>query len=836
MSNLIIPSTLIYDGVVCDNDTLDNPSSIGQYNDSQYYITNNNRIDIYDLSCNYIYNLKTFNYNPVSFIKYMNDYWLVAYQNGGTQNFGYVDVVDSSCNFIRNFMNGDELFIDYLGQGDTNIITQIASLNQYYDKFLLQNSNGSTYIIDILGQPFEENTCFGYGELMLETITNEADPNYLSNIQKGGNIIYYNNQQYLQTNLKGGSASNYNNNGSIIAFTKNNQHNDVEYMYTLFNGNEEIDYNGTTQYLLNNSSCLFQQNYNTYFLVNKHSGLLNSGIIFKLTDPDAIPPVESISVLIQNPIKRGLMTLAESIPMQLTNNKFKSTFVYGKFRNLNDTVNNITANGVFDNDLTVGSNIYSGNVYNSNNSYSKNYYCLSGFIKLNNDSYIEFGDKYIKGKNAGQIFYNSNNLFIYGGSSTNSNRNVKMYDNLYCPYIATNTLMINGSDIVSIINSNAKSLSGIIINFNQYVDISNNQYITGQKTFKNILSLRNGNLDDKIDTIETDILNITFKTNELSYISSLDKIKMNCNVDIIKNLIIYSGTKYLNVYNSIASLNSQVSLLAPKLNANFTGNTTILSLFLGSNAYNVDTKITSLNSNISSINSNIANYKYNSSLNSTLITGKVEISNLFSNGSLDINTINDVNINATNINLNGTVLVNNELINNIPVGCIIMMPGNITPNGYLLCNGTIYNKIDYPNLSTFLAISGFNTTNNQFNVPNYQGSFLRGYGTAPNENHSSSFSFKIPQEDFIKDHTHQYFQKSYTTIKTWFDVIYDITNTTWVFPNSIYEIFTLGDILKVNVMSSFQLNESTETNHSYMNDGYSENTVYNHAVNYYIKF
>ncbi|TAF72474.1 MAG: tail fiber protein [Bacteroidetes bacterium] len=65
--------------------------------------------------------------------------------------------------------------------------------------------------------------------------------------------------------------------------------------------------------------------------------------------------------------------------------------------------------------------------------------------------------------------------------------------------------------------------------------------------------------------------------------------------------------------------------------------------------------------------------------------------------------------------------------NGNPVGSVIAYAGLKTniPAGYLICDGTIYNKTDYPELSAALGNAwGGNAT--QFNVPDMRGFFLRG--------------------------------------------------------------------------------------------------------------
>ena len=70
-----------------------------------------------------------------------------------------------------------------------------------------------------------------------------------------------------------------------------------------------------------------------------------------------------------------------------------------------------------------------------------------------------------------------------------------------------------------------------------------------------------------------------------------------------------------------------------------------------------------------------------------------------------------------------------------PVGTVISYFGESAPAGYLICDGTAYNKADYPTLSAHLlaltdttpyVVSGDDT---KFKVPDLRGEFLRGSGT-----------------------------------------------------------------------------------------------------------
>ncbi len=77
------------------------------------------------------------------------------------------------------------------------------------------------------------------------------------------------------------------------------------------------------------------------------------------------------------------------------------------------------------------------------------------------------------------------------------------------------------------------------------------------------------------------------------------------------------------------------------------------------------------------------------------------------------------------------------------MGTIIAYYGKIAPANYLICDGSEYNKSDYPELWTHLSILDDITPytvdgdNKKFKVPDLRGEFLRGSGTNSHTNQGS---------------------------------------------------------------------------------------------------
>jgi len=73
-------------------------------------------------------------------------------------------------------------------------------------------------------------------------------------------------------------------------------------------------------------------------------------------------------------------------------------------------------------------------------------------------------------------------------------------------------------------------------------------------------------------------------------------------------------------------------------------------------------------------------------------------------------------------------------INNVsvvpPVGSVVSYTGATAPNGWLLCDGTVYSRTTYSALYNVIgtAYNTATTSDTDFNVPNFQAAFLRGAG------------------------------------------------------------------------------------------------------------
>ena len=84
------------------------------------------------------------------------------------------------------------------------------------------------------------------------------------------------------------------------------------------------------------------------------------------------------------------------------------------------------------------------------------------------------------------------------------------------------------------------------------------------------------------------------------------------------------------------------------------------------------------------------------------------------------------------------------------VGMIMPIITSAIPNGTLLCDGSIYNKIDYPALYDVLD-SQFIVSSTQFRVPDLTGKFLYGSNSVGTTGGSETHTLSVNE---IPPHTH----------------------------------------------------------------------------------
>lgn len=84
-----------------------------------------------------------------------------------------------------------------------------------------------------------------------------------------------------------------------------------------------------------------------------------------------------------------------------------------------------------------------------------------------------------------------------------------------------------------------------------------------------------------------------------------------------------------------------------------------------------------------------------------------------------------------------------------PTGTIISYFGLTAPEGYLVCDGSSYNRVDYPDLADHLTsqFTGYGQVGGTtFTVPDLRGEFLRGSGTNSHANQGNGANVGVHQD------------------------------------------------------------------------------------------
>ncbi|EJF87005.1 hypothetical protein ME1_01236 [Bartonella vinsonii subsp. arupensis OK-94-513] len=87
-----------------------------------------------------------------------------------------------------------------------------------------------------------------------------------------------------------------------------------------------------------------------------------------------------------------------------------------------------------------------------------------------------------------------------------------------------------------------------------------------------------------------------------------------------------------------------------------------------------------------------------------------------------------------------------------PCGFIATFAMQEMPNGWLLCDGAVYKRKDYPQLFKAIGDKWGKDSNTTFKVPDFRGMFLRGFDNG--RGLDSNRQFAKEQQDCIKSHEH----------------------------------------------------------------------------------
>lgn len=87
-------------------------------------------------------------------------------------------------------------------------------------------------------------------------------------------------------------------------------------------------------------------------------------------------------------------------------------------------------------------------------------------------------------------------------------------------------------------------------------------------------------------------------------------------------------------------------------------------------------------------------------------------------------------------------------LSQVPAGSVLPYAGSTVPEGWLACDGTSYNRDDYPDLYTAITTVWGSASSTTFNVPDFRGRTLIGDGTG------SGLSARTLGDDGIGEETH----------------------------------------------------------------------------------
>ena len=389
----------------------------------------------------------------------------------------------------------------------------------------------------------------------------------------------------------------------------------------------------------------------------------------------------------------------------------------------------------------------------------------------------------------------------------------------------TNTTTIGG-----LLTLPAGTINSSSINNTSFVDLTNGQTINGIKRFTanvrmdsallvnagatsisntvlGYISTLSSNCQTQLSGLNNRITAVETKTTPITYTALTTTTLITGIIQWTGTLNGWSTTNFSNAINYAKDATSPLQTQINNINAvtlaannTFTGNQTFngttttvantlssstftfstsingttkaifdnILLYCNSLSGNVQTAITTANTNISTLTTKLTDISFASSTTtiantlasstltfSTTINGATKT--VFDNVMLYCNTLSG-NVQTALTNLSYSVN---------PVATIIMSPMSdiqtTSSNKYLLCDGQSVGRSSFPNLFAKIGTTFGSADPFSFNVPNYQGVFLRGYGQSMinGQIYEGNFTVNSPQQDAIQYHNHFGQQGSY---------------------------------------------------------------------------
>ncbi|MCP4133541.1 MAG: hypothetical protein GY754_21410 [bacterium] len=263
---------------------------------------------------------------------------------------------------------------------------------------------------------------------------------------------------------------------------------------------------------------------------------------------------------------------------------------------------------------------------------------------------------------------------------------------------------------------------------------------------------------------------------------------------------------FSEMYANISNLENEINNLKQVVN-NQAETITVLSGTQSNSANGLQQAITLNESRISTNETELSNQYSRIGVNETELSS--QYSRIGVNETALSSQYSRIGANESQINkLNDLVEIAS------PVGTIVPFAGpeaNI-PDGWLLCDGDSYDRDSYPDLFQAIGTSWGAPDSSQFNLPDFQGRFLRGLDIAGTIDPGRSVGSY--QDDAFQDHRH-----------------------TW----SFYEADIDSHSDRVNYWDTSSSNPSSTpqtqyTSYSYNGRSAAETRPKNAAVNYIIKY
>ena len=479
--------------------------------------------------------------------------------------------------------------------------------------------------------------------------------------------------------------------------------------------------NFTNQYLINNSlSGLILNNFRNQNLINNSL----SGLIFNnFTNQYLIN--NSLSGLIFNNFTNQYL-INNSLSGLIYNNYLTTSTVLNNYSQLSNI-------NTFTNNQLIYKNIYLNDAGFNNMNYMQLSLVASGSASATNPSVcgIDFTTFNGKGNSSARIYGLDNNAYSAHlvfctappNGFYNSQERMRIQDNgniAIGKTTASYLLDVNGSINGTTIYENGTSISS------KYLTIAN-----ASSTYATITSLSNY---------------LTTSSASSTYLSIANASSTYATITSLSNYLTTSSAS--STYATITSLSNYLTTSSA---SSTYATITSLSNFLLATSPAVSSYSIAITEDITPTSAYIP-----FTLSSTSVSNAILKISSYLNYNPSTNTLNCNHRGSVTVQSGANLQLQPGATSNIcPIGTILMMAVQSSFSGWLSCNGATCSTTTYAGLFNVIgyAYGGSGAT---FNVPDFQGAFLRGFGS-PNTSRNLSYAsdaFGTYQASQIGSHTH----------------------------------------------------------------------------------